>query len=159
MHRFQNIYRKSVLTEIIDELLDLTRIGEVHFIMHPPTEQRLRQYGLYEKLASMNRVRLRPRMPYTSFLQLLNCARAVISDGGSNQEELSYIGVPTVLFRDCSERPDGLGRNVILRKDIDGRLYDFAECGGLDELRCAPTMNSSVQPSKTVVKALKSWAE
>lgn len=63
-------------------------------------------------------------MPYSEFLSLSAHARAVFSDGGSNQEELSYLGVPAVLFRQRIERPDGLGRDVVLRDSL-GDLVEF----------------------------------
>ena len=75
------------------------------------------------------------RSPAAAALALIAAARAVISDGGSNQEELSYLGVPTVLFRSRSERPDGLGANVVLRSDIGMSIADYARSGAIDALR------------------------
>jgi UDP-N-acetylglucosamine 2-epimerase (non-hydrolysing) len=38
----------------------------------------------------------------------------VIIDGGSIQEECAYLGVPTLVWRDKTERPHGIGRNVVV---------------------------------------------
>ena len=154
IHRFQNIYQRDELSRIVDEMLTVARYGNVHFILHPPTEVRLKRFGLYEKLAGAAGVQVRGRLPYTEFLALLGGARGVFSDGGSNQEELSYLGVPTVLYRERSERPDGLGQNVILRSQIDATLADFIDAGGLDDLRREPRMNIAAQPSATTVEVL-----
>jgi UDP-N-acetylglucosamine 2-epimerase (non-hydrolysing) len=97
-------------------------------------------------------------MPYTEFLALLAGARGVFSDGGSNQEELSYLGIPTVLFRERSERPDGLGANVVLRGQIDGPLDQFVESGALDKLRQACKLSDAVHPSETTVQSLHRWS-
>lgn len=158
IHRFQNIYRKTELGRIVDEMIAAAEFGDVHFILHPPTELRLRKYGLYERLRDAAGVRIRPRMPYTDFLELISGARAVFSDGGSNQEELSYLGVPTLLYRDRSERPDGLGRNIVLRSDISGSLTDFVESGGIEGLRTPSRINAAVQPSQHTIEALLRWA-
>ncbi len=158
IHRFQNIYRSSALSEIVAELIALSRLGAVHFILHPPTENRLRKTGLYERLLSEPGIRLRSRMPYTEFLALVSGARGVISDGGSNQEELSYLGVPTILFRERSERPDGLGENIVLRSELAMPLADFVKSGSLDALRRASRIAADAKPSDATVDALIDWA-
>ena len=158
IHRFQNIYHRATLEAIVDELLALSAHGEVFFILHPPTAQRLRKYGLYTRLEESPAVTLRSRMPYSDFLELMSGARAVLSDGGSNQEELSYLGVPTILFRERSERPDGLGENIVLRSEIRSSLAKFAETRALDALRRESRVSDEVQPSKTSVETLLHWA-
>jgi UDP-N-acetylglucosamine 2-epimerase (non-hydrolysing) len=158
IHRFQNIYRSNELGKIVDEMILAAEFGDVHFIMHPPTELRLKKYGLHQKLRDAPGVRVRPRMPYTEFLALISGARAVFSDGGSNQEELSYLGVPTLLYRERSERPDGLGANIVMRRDIGGSLREFIASGGVDELRAASRINDAVQPSRHTIEALLHWA-
>ncbi len=37
-----------------------------------------------------------------------------MTDGGSNQEEAAMLGLPTLLLRRATERPDGLGDNIAL---------------------------------------------
>lgn len=158
IHRFQNIYRKSTLHRVVDEVIELSSIGHVHFILHPPTEQRLKKYKLIERLRAVTGVILQPRMPYTDFVTLAAGARGVITDGGSNQEELSYLGVPTVLFRNRSERPDGLGKNVVLfRQDIIS-LVEFIRSGKLDALRELPKLDAQARPSRISVDAIQRWA-
>jgi len=158
IHRFQNIYKRDALARIVDEICAAAKFGVVHFILHPPTEIRLKKYGMYTTLAETPGVKVCPRMPYTEFLALLGGARAVFTDGGSNQEELSYLGVPTVLFRDRSERPDGLGKNIVLRNDIDESMQEFVETGHVDELRVRSRIDDSVEPSRVTVEALRKWA-
>ena len=158
IHRFQNIYQRDELAYIVDEMRAAAKHGEVYFILHPATELRLKKYGLYVSLAEAPGIKVSGRMPYTDFLVLLSGARGVFSDGGSNQEELSYLGVPTVLYRERSERPDGLGHNVILRQEIDGSLDAFIREGGLDALRRESRMDSPAQPSKVTIEKLLSLA-
>lgn len=158
IHRFQNIYRRDALAGIVDELIRLSELARVQFILHPPTELRLRKYGLYNSLAAAPCIDLRPRLPYSDFLALIAASKCVISDGGSNQEELSYLGVPTILLRRRSERPDGLGRNVLLHGAGDVPLAELAGSGRLDELRREPRIHSPAQPSRTVVTELQELA-
>jgi UDP-N-acetylglucosamine 2-epimerase (non-hydrolysing) len=97
-------------------------------------------------------------MPYTEFLALIAIARGVVSDGGSNQEELSYLGVPTILFRDRSERPDGIGGNVVLYTAAMSPLTEFVLSGRLDALRKPMKIDADVQPSQISVDAIAGWA-
>ena len=157
IHRFQNIYSRDELARIVDEMLAAAKFGEVHFILHPPTELRLKKYNLYDVLAEAPGVHVRPRVPYTEFLALLGGARGVFSDGGSNQEELSYLGVPTILYRERSERPDGLGRNIVLRGDVDESMDEFIRSGRIDALRSPSRIDDDVQPSRMTVAALDRW--
>lgn len=158
IHRFENIYNRSALERVVGELEDLATLGTVHFVLHPPTRKRLQHFGLLERLDAAPGVQLEPRMPYTRFLGLLANARAVLSDGGSNQEELAWLGVPTVLYRDRSERPDGIGENACFRHDIDGSLRAFVEAGGLDALRRPRRIDDERQPSALANAALRRWA-
>ena len=157
IHRFQNIYKREELARIVDEMIAAAKFGEVHFILHPPTELRLKKYGLYDRLNQAPGMHVRPRMPYTDFLALMSSARAVFSDGGSNQEELSYLGVPTLLYRDRSERPDGLGANIRLRGEIPESLQAFIESGAIDRLRTPSRIDDDVAPSRATVDVLLKW--
>lgn len=158
IHRFQNLYRPARLARIVADLIELSGVGAVYFVMHPATERKLRETGLMRGLEQAAEIRIVPRMPYTKFLALMAKARAVVSDGGSNQEELSYLGVPTVLYRKRTERPDGIGRNIVFEKDLPLPLAAFAESGGLDTLRAPGTLHADVFPSERSVRALMAWA-
>ena len=70
------------------------------------------------------RIQLLPRLEYLPFLRLVHGAEFVVSDGGGNQEELSYLGMPTLIMRDETERSEGLGENAVLADSIPtiGRL-------------------------------------
>ena len=159
IHRFQNIYQKDRLLQIVSEITELAELGSVWFIMHPPTELRLRKYGLFDALRATENVILLPRMAYTQFLALMSNARAVFSDGGSNQEELSYLGVPTVLYRERSERPDGLDGNIVFRGDLAGTPVEAVRSGEIEKLRRDSRINDAVQPSQSTVDALLEWAD
>jgi UDP-N-acetylglucosamine 2-epimerase (non-hydrolysing) len=70
-----------------------------------------------------------PRLEYLAFVKAVRNSEFVITDGGGNQEELSYLGKPTLLFRDETERKEGLGENVVLSKldraTIDAFVDDY----------------------------------
>ena len=158
IHRFDNIYSRAKLGQIVDETIEAAEFGVVQFVLHPPTERRLKSYKLWDKLDGAPNVQLIQRMPYTEFLTLIGGARGVFSDGGSNQEELSYLGVPTMLYRDRSERPDGLGENIVLRSSVLQSLTDYIGSGNFDGLRKATKIEADVQPSEISMSAIMRWA-
>ena len=52
-------------------------------------------------------------------------AEFVITDGGSLQEETHYLGIPCLLFREATERVEGLESNVVLSSFNRNLILDF----------------------------------
>lgn len=65
------------------------------------------------------------RLPYGDFMHLLKGAEFMVTDGGSNQEELYYMGKPCLLLRNRTERIEGLHENVVLGKDNRRIIREF----------------------------------
>lgn len=116
IHRFENIFKKKRLRSIIDALIDSPLDQRLLFILHKPTENKLREYGLLEKLVNDDRIELHPRYDYFSFMSLLRSSEYLVTDGGSNQEECFYLGKPCLLMREKTERQEGLQKNVVLSR-------------------------------------------
>lgn len=112
IHRHENLHSKRRLNWIIDLIQDIARSHDVDFVLHPSTRTRLQRTGGYDRLQDSPSVSLRDRMGYIQFIRLLSRSDFVLTDGGSNQEELSYLGVPTLIARERSERKEGLGANA-----------------------------------------------
>ena len=114
LHRFENIFKAARFSFIVAELERMAQSVSLVFVLHPATQKQAEKFGLLERLARNPRIRLSPRMTYVPFVQLLVQARFVVSDGGSNQEELACLGIPTLLMRDTTERQDGIGDTAVL---------------------------------------------
>lgn len=65
------------------------------------------------------------RLPYGDFMHLINKAEFMITDGGSNQEELYYMGKPCLILRNYTERIEGLQKNIVLAKNNKRRIVKF----------------------------------
>lgn len=113
LHRFHNIYKKERLQSIVEMLITLSDKYEINFVLHPATQKKLSQYNLMGELEN-HKINLLPRMTYNKFLNFALSNEVVITDGGSNQEELAYFGHPTIILRTTTERQDGIGKNAIL---------------------------------------------
>ena len=116
IHRFENLYSRERLDIILRVLQQLSEHMLVIVVLHPTTRKRLIETGELAKLENNPAISLRDRMTYVPFIQMIGRARFVISDGGSNQEELSYLGVPTLLMRMATERQEGLQTNIVLSR-------------------------------------------
>jgi UDP-N-acetylglucosamine 2-epimerase (non-hydrolysing) len=128
LHRTENILTGRLSRELVPLLQELASRGiELQFVLHPSTREALLANGgaAYRALAHQPGITLRERLPFGAFIRLLDGAEYVLTDGGSNQEELFYLGVPTLLLRDASERTEGLGGNVVLSHLERGVVLEF----------------------------------
>lgn len=155
LHRFQNIYSTQRLQHLVSLIC---RIGEsypVHFVLHPATRKRLESDGLLAQLTQGVGVRLVPRMGYSGFLRLAAGAACVLTDGGSNQEELAALGVPTVVMRERTERHDGLGSNAVMEAAIEEGVEQFVRERQFEKLRRAPVIARINGPSERIASFLE----
>lgn len=151
IHRFENIFSKSKLTEIVDLLITVSEKTPILFILHKPTEQKLDHFGLRTRLENCPTIELRPRYSYFQFIKLTKHASLVITDGGSNQEECYYMGKPCIIMRATSERQEGLGQNAVISNysiDEVSRVIDH-----MDDYEIIPE-GLDTSPSQIIVDAL-----
>ena len=93
-------------------------------------------------------------VPHAEFVRALARAPFAITDGGSIQEECALLGVPVLLWRDRTDRADGLGENAILSRYDPGVVEAFLA----DPERCrrAPRLPQS-SPSQEILEVLADW--
>lgn len=154
LHRFQNIYDGTRLRKLVELLGTVAAIYPIHFVLHPATRKRLVKTGLFDRLATAQGITLSPRLGYGDFLRLAAGAACVLTDGGSNQEELAALGVPTIVMRNATERPDGLGANVLMEGDVSGDLKDYLLTGKFASLATPMVSFDSEGPSERIVRSL-----
>jgi UDP-N-acetylglucosamine 2-epimerase len=76
----------------------------VVYVLHPNPAARGPAVRL---LAGVAGVYLAEPQPYQEFIQLLSRSYIVLTDSGGIQEEAPYLGVPVLVTRDTTERPEG----------------------------------------------------
>jgi UDP-N-acetylglucosamine 2-epimerase (non-hydrolysing) len=113
IHRAENVLNASVFQSIMAMVTDMTAQGHIKFVLHPVTRTYLDRQGLTSQLRERG-VELLDRMDYVSFIRLLVSSRGLVTDGGSNQEESFYMGLPCLLMRKETERTEGLDSNVVM---------------------------------------------
>lgn len=154
LHRFQNIFKRERFLQLV-AIIEALAVGRrVHFVLHPATRKRLEVEGLLGRLSALPGLHLSPRLGYADFLSLAAGAECVLTDGGSNQEELAVLGVPTVVMREHTERLDGLGRNARMESEVEGGVVDFVLSGRCQALRRAASESLEFGPSDEVARRL-----
>lgn len=154
LHRFQNIYAIKRLRELVALVEQLAANQLIYFVLHPATRRRLEAGHFMARLSGQPNLHLLPRMGYRDFLRLAAGAACVLTDGGSNQEELAALGVPTLVMRERTERPDGLGANAIMEGDIALGVARFVQEQHFMQLRHPPAHAQGDGPSLRIARFL-----
>ncbi|MCM1182524.1 MAG: UDP-N-acetylglucosamine 2-epimerase [Roseburia sp.] len=126
MHRQENLVNKGFMRQVIKHVNKIAQKRKCVLILHKITENALNQMKILEELKNSSRFVLLPRVDYFDFMKLLENAEFVITDGGSNQEELYYMGKPCLIMRKQTERLEGIGSNVLLYRGRIEMIERFA---------------------------------
>ena len=125
LHRFENLTNASRWNLMVETLIEAAKKGKVLFVLHPPTEQKLKEEPEDKARLLEAGVELFPRLPFHEFIHLLARAKFVLSDGGSNQEECFYLGKPCLILRDYTERFEGLDSCCVLSRFQVDQIQNF----------------------------------
>ncbi len=152
MHRQENLANKEFVRQVVDRVKELVADGKsCVLILHKITESVLENMGILPELKENQNFILLPRVDYFDFMKLLDGACYVITDGGSNQEELYYMGKPCLIMRKTTERQEGIGKNAVL---FDGNMEQITLFGQIFhkyEIQVGTLENS---PSEIITKWL-----
>ncbi len=66
------------------------------------------QKPVYKILSKVNNIYLIPPLDYEPFVFLMSRSYLILTDSGGIQEEAPSLGVPVLVMRDTSERPEGI---------------------------------------------------
>lgn len=152
LHRYENIFDRERLGRIVEELEGIAVDFVVLFVQHPATKAQLEKLRLDERLGRNERISLLPRLEYLQFLKAVRSAQFVVTDGGGNQEELAYLGKPTLILRDETERHEGLGQNAVLAGIDHERIRAFVNAY---QSYARPEALPPAEPSKVIVDFLE----
>lgn len=111
LHRRENYGRGldevcGAMRTLLDSHPDLGLVCPVH--PNPTVGLRMRR-----QLGDHPRALLVPPLDYRPFVRLLRDSALVVTDSGGIQEEVPYLGVPTLVVREATERPEALRDGVV----------------------------------------------
>ena len=151
MHRVENLHSASRVEQFVALAERIAKRYSVRFVVHEPTEIILAKRGYDDRLEAAG-VEMRPLAGHSEFVRMLAAAPFVVTDGGSIQEECALIGMPTLLWRERSERPDGLDANVVASRYDSEIIERFL--ADPEALR-VPTLRPTTRPSVEILHVLE----
>jgi UDP-N-acetylglucosamine 2-epimerase (non-hydrolysing) len=105
MHRRENLPVMAGLAEAVAEVAkahpDYTFVYPVH--LNPAVRE-----AVWPAMAKVKNILLEDSYDYLSALALLKSSELIITDSGGIQEEGTAMGVPVVVLRNVTERPEGV---------------------------------------------------
>jgi UDP-N-acetylglucosamine 2-epimerase (non-hydrolysing) len=108
------------LEDIASSLLQIARRKDVSisFVLHP--NPRVAD-DMRQLLGGVTNVRLRDPCSHMEMLQAMRNSDLILSDSGGMQEEAPTLGVPLLILRDRTERPEGIasGNLKLVGRDPD----------------------------------------
>lgn len=152
LHRQENLVQRELVSTLVDKVIHTSKSIKCIFILHEPTRVAFESIGILNKVLSHTTITTVPRLDYFDFMKLLANAKFVITDGGSNQEELSYMGRPCLVIRKKTERQDGIGKNVVLYEGNYNKVDEFVNNFQKYEY---PPETPEFSPSKLIVDTLE----
>jgi len=149
LHRFELLGKPNPFREILELLRETSRRTPLLFVDHPVTAAAISAQGLDDLFdESFRRI---PRQRYFNFIALLKASSFLVTDSGGSQEECTQLGHPCLVHRVATERPDGLGRPVVLSRMDLGVAAAFLA----DPLAYAtPPVEARQRPTDTILDFL-----
>ncbi|MFF4620240.1 non-hydrolyzing UDP-N-acetylglucosamine 2-epimerase [Nonomuraea jabiensis] len=101
LHRPANVDTPEAAKELVDAVLQVSRLIPIVVPIHPRGKARLAEAGLVDGES----IKVVDPLGYVDFLSLVRGAALVVTDSGGVQEETTVLGVPCLTVRPNTERP------------------------------------------------------
>ena len=109
-HRRENFGRP--MEDICQALIELAKRGNVE-IVYPVHLNPNVQEPVHRLLKDKDHITLLPPLDYLPLVHLMKHAALILTDSGGIQEEAPAFGIPTLVLRDVTERPEGVATGTL----------------------------------------------
>ena len=133
--------------------------GKVEFV-YPVHLNPNVQGVVYQRLSGLSNLTLLPPLDYLPLILLMKHATLVLTDSGGIQEEASGLGIPTLVMRQTTERPEGVEAGTLRLVGTDPQTIINATRQLLDDPLAHAKMAHAENPfgdghaAERIVKAL-----
>lgn len=142
-HRRENF--GAPLQDICTALKELAGRGDVE-IVYPVHLNPNVQEPVYRLLGDLPHVTLLPPLDYLPIVHLIKRSTLVLTDSGGIQEEAPAFGIPVLVLRAVTERPEGVKAGVCKLVGTDTRLIVRTASRLLDDSAAYAKMAKAVNP-------------
>lgn len=123
LHREENIEDRAGFSVKIKDLARFSKKMPVVFPVMPRIARKLKEYKL-EGVLKRSEIRATKPLSFLDFLALEKNARVIITDSGTVQEEACILGVPCLVTRRSTERPETIKAGATILAEHN--LYENA---------------------------------
>ncbi len=109
-HRRENFGKP--MEDICQALIELAKRGDVE-IVYPVHLNPNVQEPVNKLLKNVEHITLLPPLDYLPLVHLMKHASLILTDSGGIQEEAPAFGIPTLVLRDVTERPEGVAAGTL----------------------------------------------
>jgi len=109
-HRRENFGKP--MEDICHALIELAKHGDVE-IIYPVHLNPNVQEPVNRLLKGVEHITLLPPLDYLPLVHLMKHATLILTDSGGIQEEAPAFGIPTLVLRDVTERPEGVAAGTL----------------------------------------------
>lgn len=156
-HRRENF--GEPMENICRALIQLASRGDVE-IVYPVHLNPNVQEPVNRLLKGVNHVTLLPPLDYLPLVHLMKHAHIILTDSGGIQEEAPAFGIPTLILRDVTERPEGVEAGTLKLAGTETAKITSEANRLLDDTSAYEAMSLSANPygdghaAKKIVQAL-----
>lgn len=113
LHREENLDNRDVLAAKLEGLRDLSNTLPVVLPVMPRLKARMKAFRLGKILQGSGVISCEPQ-GFVDFLKLESTAHVIVTDSGTVQEEALILGVPCLVTRRSTERPETLAAGATI---------------------------------------------
>lgn len=119
--------------------------GDLHFV-YPVHLNPNVQGPVYRALSDLPNITLLPPLDYLPLVNIMKRAALVLTDSGGLQEEAPGLGVPTLVLRNTTERPEGVQAGTLKLVGTDPEVIIREARRLLDDPAAHAAMAGAVNP-------------
>jgi len=123
-HRRENWEEMKNIFQAIKRLVE--NFDDIHVIFPVHMNPKIR-FDAQNILGNNSRVSLLEPLDYEAFIHVMKNSYLILTDSGGVQEEAPSLGVPVVVMRKTTERPEALRANAVILSGTEGeKIYNTA---------------------------------
>ncbi|MEN9564337.1 MAG: UDP-N-acetyl glucosamine-2-epimerase [Chloroflexota bacterium] len=142
-HRRENFGKP--MENICQALIELAKRGDVE-IVYPVHLNPNVQEPVNRLLKGVDHINLLPPLDYLPLVHLMKHAHIILTDSGGIQEEAPAFGIPTLVLRDVTERPEGVEAGTLKLAGTETAQITFEANRLLDDPSAYKAMSFAANP-------------
>ena len=156
LHRSENVDDKNTISGIINGLINSKT--KIVFPLHPRTLKKLKQFGLYQKMADSKNITILPPVGFFDMLYLMKKCNLVVTDSGGIQEEATAPSIrkKVLVLRTSTERTEAVKAGFVKVIGVNPSKITSSICKNFaSPLRSSKTPYGNGKTSQKIIEILK----